>query len=316
MSYTFFGCFRVEDATNLCCTDLLIVIIHICADTYRHSIATKVAAKKTAKGYTLSDENCTLCEMPLMTMNGKSECKVCPAIKKWLQRKMEAGAQKEQVEEDAREEVETMEKVDAEVRDEASVGATDNEVRCEDDIVGIEAKPDEKVAADDCFEKPDAKATDSNESTEVASKGSDDSGHDENLARRLENMNVYNSESTEESAFLSRSESEESEDTEAIRRRARQIIMQARGKGEWGTSDVEDDDDDDEASINSPNLSTFSSDSIDVVPGGRTQAIINQALKNANMEEVSNRCHYFIQLSYCYISNPSIPFGCIIILVY
>ena len=68
--------------TNLLLTNMLL--------TDRHSIATKVAAKKTAKGYTLSDESCDQCEMPLMTLNGKSECKVCPAIKKWVQRKNEA----------------------------------------------------------------------------------------------------------------------------------------------------------------------------------------------------------------------------------
>ena len=50
----------------------------------------KVAAKKTAKGYLVSDERCDLCEMPLLSMNGNLSCKVCPAIEKWAQKKSEA----------------------------------------------------------------------------------------------------------------------------------------------------------------------------------------------------------------------------------
>lgn len=50
----------------------------------------KVAAKKTAKGYLVSDERCDLCEMPLMSMYGNLSCKVCPAIEKWAQKKSEA----------------------------------------------------------------------------------------------------------------------------------------------------------------------------------------------------------------------------------
>ncbi|KAL9181450.1 hypothetical protein ACHAXT_010255 [Thalassiosira profunda] len=57
----------------------------------RNSIAVKVAAKKTAKGYVLSEEACAKCEMPLLMLNGKSECKTCPAIAKWVQRQKEAG---------------------------------------------------------------------------------------------------------------------------------------------------------------------------------------------------------------------------------
>ena len=55
---------------------------------YRQSIANKVTSKKAEKGYTLSEEKCTDCDMNLlMSSTGKSECKVCPAIKKWVQRK-------------------------------------------------------------------------------------------------------------------------------------------------------------------------------------------------------------------------------------
>ena len=52
----------------------------------RQIIANKVTSKKAEKGYTLSEEKCTDCDMNLLlSSNGKSECKVCPAIKKWVQ---------------------------------------------------------------------------------------------------------------------------------------------------------------------------------------------------------------------------------------
>jgi uncharacterized Zn finger protein (UPF0148 family) len=41
-------------------------------------------AKKVSKGYVLLEELCTLCDMPLMEGKGKKECKVCPAIRKWM----------------------------------------------------------------------------------------------------------------------------------------------------------------------------------------------------------------------------------------
>ncbi|KAL3796666.1 hypothetical protein HJC23_009966 [Cyclotella cryptica] len=50
----------------------------------RRRIATKVMAKKVSKGYLLLEESCKFCDMPLMEGKGKKECKVCPAIKKWM----------------------------------------------------------------------------------------------------------------------------------------------------------------------------------------------------------------------------------------
>lgn len=55
----------------------------------------KIAAKKTAQGYLLSDERCDKCEMPLLLMNGSLPCKVCPAIKKWVQRKSKVSTPKQ-----------------------------------------------------------------------------------------------------------------------------------------------------------------------------------------------------------------------------
>lgn len=50
----------------------------------RRRIATKVMAKKVSKGYLLLEESCKFCDMPLMEGKGRKECKVCPAIKKWM----------------------------------------------------------------------------------------------------------------------------------------------------------------------------------------------------------------------------------------
>lgn len=41
-------------------------------------------AKKISKGYLILEETCKLCDMPLMEGRGKKECRVCPAIRKWM----------------------------------------------------------------------------------------------------------------------------------------------------------------------------------------------------------------------------------------
>jgi hypothetical protein len=68
---------------------MLHFMCHVCID--RQRIAMKVAARKTAQGYLVSDERCKLCEMPLLSMNDNVVCKVCPAIRKWAQRKSDVG---------------------------------------------------------------------------------------------------------------------------------------------------------------------------------------------------------------------------------
>ena len=68
---------------------MLHFMCHVCID--RQRIAMKVAARKTAQGYLVSDERCKLCEMPLLSMNDNVVCKVCPAIRKWAQTKSEVG---------------------------------------------------------------------------------------------------------------------------------------------------------------------------------------------------------------------------------
>lgn len=142
----------------------------------RHSIATKVAAKKTSKGYTLSAERCDLCIMPLMTLQGNSSCKVCPAIKKWLERKNEGSGQEQGVSNKC--DVEESTTVVAEIRDEAPV-----------DPIGKYGKSDV-----DRSERDD----------------------------------------------LSKAETTVSDDTDVIRERARQIILNAKSRVAL-TSSVDDD---------------------------------------------------------------------------
>lgn len=227
----------------------------------RHSIATKVAAKKTAKGYTLSDENCVTCEMSLMVMNGKKECKVCPAIKKWVQRKNEAEC-KEAVE--ARDADEVVEEEEAEDRDEAPIfdHPVDDDERSEADYVDRDEKPEFGLATTSTMDS-------------------------ESLSEHLMQFKMSTSEDSNDRYGLSKSGSDESEDTEAIRARARQIIMAARGKGEWnaGISDSEDSDDD--SNIDSPQLSwddnvmEYSKEAIEEgCIQERAGEIINQARKN------------------------------------
>lgn len=54
-------------------------------------------AKKVSKGYLILDESCKLCDMPLMEGRGRKECRVCPAIMKWM-RKHENDGEEEKYE--------------------------------------------------------------------------------------------------------------------------------------------------------------------------------------------------------------------------
>lgn len=80
--------------------NLLYSILTFCLHGTQHPrqrVAMKIAAKKTAQGYLVSDKRCDLCEMPLFSMNGNSMCKVCPAIEKWA-RKRETGVARNKAE--------------------------------------------------------------------------------------------------------------------------------------------------------------------------------------------------------------------------
>mmetsp|Transcript_26468 Transcript_26468/g.48699 ORF Transcript_26468/g.48699 Transcript_26468/m.48699 type:complete len:980 (-) Transcript_26468:129-3068(-) len=49
---------------------------------YRHKVATHAMASRIGRGYTLLDESCPECEMPLMKSRRKKECVVCPKLLK------------------------------------------------------------------------------------------------------------------------------------------------------------------------------------------------------------------------------------------
>ena len=173
----------------------------------RHSIATKVAAKKTGKGYTLSAEYCDLCEMPMMTLKGKTDCKVCPAIKKWMQRRDGGIVNNEQggVDE-ARDVIDTAEEVDSEIRDsEESRGEmpVDPPV-CDSQVDIVVETPLENLV----IETP--------------------------LANLVDITAVESTESTD---------SNDSDNSTAIRERARQIIMNAKNRLGVALAAIDDDDD-------------------------------------------------------------------------
>eukprot|EP00571_Detonula_confervacea_P000541 CAMPEP_0172318474 /NCGR_PEP_ID=MMETSP1058-20130122/34980_1 /TAXON_ID=83371 /ORGANISM="Detonula confervacea, Strain CCMP 353" /LENGTH=978 /DNA_ID=CAMNT_0013033317 /DNA_START=104 /DNA_END=3040 /DNA_ORIENTATION=+ len=284
----------------------------------RHSIATKVAAKKTAKGYTLSEESCVMCEMSLMTLNGKSECKVCPAIKKWVQRKNEATAVKEV--DDVREVVETVEK-ESEIRDEAPIISVESYEKSQledadsDEKYELLENKDNRIDSLESYEKSNLEDVDSYENSELLENKdsaidylesyekseledadsdekpelleNEDTMDYESAAERFGDMKVSKSESMESEAstrdYLSRSESDESEDTDAIRARAKQIILNARGRGEWGS-----DSNDSNLSWDDERM-TFSRESIEEsMIQERAGEIINQARKNLQAEEGLN----------------------------
>lgn len=81
----------------------------------RQRMAMKIAAKKSAEGYQLSDDRCEFCEMQLFAMNGNVTCKVCPALQKLVQMKHNGVGDQREVD-DARETTEIV-GVDTESRD-------------------------------------------------------------------------------------------------------------------------------------------------------------------------------------------------------
>ena len=94
-------------------------------------MALKIAKKKCAEGYQLSDERCETCDMPLLSMNGQLACKVCPALAKLVTMKTGVGVQEEKVY-DARDTTEVIE-ICSEPRD--------NKVSAdEDDVSSVHAE--------------------------------------------------------------------------------------------------------------------------------------------------------------------------------
>ncbi|KAL7537005.1 hypothetical protein ACHAXR_010530 [Thalassiosira sp. AJA248-18] len=278
----------------------------------RHSIANKVAAKKAEKGYTLSEDNCGLCEMPLMTLDGKSECKVCPAIKKWVQRKNEESDQAEAVVDDRGVGESFGEEEVADIRDDPPADPPSTEMD-EPEVVHAadsDGKSDLEIADRKNPERlgehlMKLKTTESEDSEDsqypsVADSGVQvsnldiaDSADSEDLDEHLMKAKSTSSDDSDDSRYLSTADSGESADTEAIQARARQIILDARNNGaSWGSSNDEDDDDvspqpsrswgDDDQMISK--ASTEESVDEESCIQERAGEIINQARKNLQAE--------------------------------
>lgn len=205
-----------------------------------------------------------------MTLNGKSECKVCPAIKKWVQRKNETSSGAETTVDDEREDV----------VEEYAVDVDEEMFRDEAPMDPPTASYEEEWGANE-------------EESNLEPDWSKDS---ESLAERFNVMKVARSASMESSACQSTqdlgkygsSTSDDSEDSEAIRARVRAIICQARGQGNWdiATSSSE------EESIKSPVLSwdddktSFTNGSMNETAAIKERAgeIINQARASLQAE--------------------------------
>ena len=247
--------------------------MNITKTKHRQSIANKVTSKKAEKGYTLSEEKCTDCDMNLlMSSTGKSECKVCPAIKKWVQRKNDNN------------------------NTNTAAVKKDNDVDVRDEVVVVEEKTMEKE------EMRDDPEEDINPSINTSVSV-------ESLVEHFENIKVVQETATSNTNTLTSVGSTDSDDTDAIRERARQIIMNARNGNMWDDNNDDDSDlseaeeeeeevegeseygDDFDNKSSSTDFSTsaenvdikttFSSDSMeDAFLQQRAAAIINQARMN------------------------------------
>lgn len=63
----------------------------------RREIATKVLGAKMLQGWTLKEETCGNCAMPLMENKGKAQCPVCPALAKRAKKKNKIEAEKDRL---------------------------------------------------------------------------------------------------------------------------------------------------------------------------------------------------------------------------
>lgn len=188
--------------------------------------------------------------MPLMIMNGKSECKTCPAIKKWVQRKNE-----------------------------------ENNDQTEDVVVVDERETVESVArgGDEEEERETEMRDDPPACESIAASGSYES-----VNSHLVKVQSTGSEDSDDSGrYLSSADSDESEDTEAIRARARQIILGARKNGGWADSDDEDDDDDSDMKYPQSSMESTYSMEEDASIRNRAGEIMKQAREEFQSESVS-----------------------------
>ena len=188
---------------------------------HRNSIATKVLEKKVTKGYTICEETCVTCEMPLMTsLTGKTDCKVCPAITKWIERKNKEARNTSTTTKDKDDDTRDDEIVEENrlvMRAERTMVEYDNEEEVEE--VRDQAPRDRDPLADDfdyqAFMKRFDKIEVAKPSVRVAKSSV------ASLQRSYVSQEIL---------------SFDSDDTEAIRSRARQIILSVRRNngGGWG----------------------------------------------------------------------------------
>lgn len=206
-----------------------------------------MAAKKTGKGYTLSAEYCDLCEMPMMTLKGKTDCKVCPAIKKWMQRKDGGIITTEQGGVDEARDVIDSAEVDTEIRDaeesrdEMPVDppVCDSTVVCDSqvDIVADETPLTNNHI--DITAMESTESTDSDNSTSIRERARQIIMNAKNRLgvslAVIDDDNDHNELSKDESSVESKSDQSEvvlseSMEDQMVRDRAAKIIMQARKK--------------------------------------------------------------------------------------
>jgi len=158
----------------------------------------------------------------LLSSNGKSDCKVCPAIKKWVQRK----------------------------NDNNTIAAVkkDNDVDVRDEVVVVDEKTMEKEEMRDDPEEDNNPSINTSVSVE-------------SLVEHFENIKVVQETATSNTNTLTSVGSTDSDDTDAIRERARQIIMNARNGNKW---DDNNDDDSDLSEAEEEEVERESEDSDDI----------------------------------------------------
>lgn len=157
----------------------------------------------------------------LMSSTGISECKVCPAIKKWVQRKND--------------------------NNNTTAVKKDNDVDVRDEVVVEEKTMEKEEMRDDPEEDINPSI---NTSVSV-----------ESLVEHFENIKVVQETATSNTNTLTAVGSTDSDDTDAIRERARQIIMNARNGNMW---DDNNDDDSDTSNEEEEEVERESEDSDDI----------------------------------------------------
>ena len=231
-----FNCFDVMSQRKY---NIINMFVRSAFRSHRRSIATKVMAKKVSRGYKLLEEPCDGCEMPLMEIKGRVECKVCPAIMKWVRRQQE---RQFCMEIEARDVQESNERVVEERcgHEEEIHYQVDNRDECGN------AETAEEFEREDFVSEELANSRNASDSPkmhkDVIASQESNTNEDFHLQMRGESVisqerSEQNEEEKKQGRFLSKSQSNDSdndfESKKYIEERARQIIMDARKTGAW-----------------------------------------------------------------------------------